>query len=240
MKQNEKILIIFDVDKTITNEDSLDVISKYLLTSEQKIQFQQNVTDEMIWVDSLNYFYELSKSNGKNIFSIKKALEKVNLTEGMIDLFSFLRKNKKIFDSIIISGGNKFSVNYLIKYHNLDDVIKEQYANQSEIKEDMLYISKASEHNCDICDPSICKKKELDNFFEKYPKNQYNKIFYICDGYNDLCLVRYLQKNDILFLRKYYDLYNTLYVDGVDFKINCKCCPWKDGKEIIRKIKKII
>ena len=240
MKQNEKILIIFDVDKTITNEDSLDVISKYLLTSEQKLQFQQNVTDEMIWVDSLNYFYELSKSNGKNIFSIKKALEKVNLTEGMIDLFSFLRKNKKIFDSIIISGGNKFSVNYLIKYHNLDDVIKEQYANQSEIKEDMLYISKASEHNCDICDPSICKKKELDNFFEKYPKNQYNKIFYICDGYNDLCLVRYLQKNDILFLRKYYDLYNTLYVDGVDFKINCKCCPWKDGKEIIRKIKKII
>ena len=115
MKQNEKILIIFDVDKTITNEDSLDVISKYLLTSEQKLQFQQNVTDEMIWVDSLNYFYELSKSNGKNIFSIKKALEKVNLTEGMIDLFSFLRKNKKIFDSIIISGGNKFSVNYLIK-----------------------------------------------------------------------------------------------------------------------------
>jgi 2,3-diketo-5-methylthio-1-phosphopentane phosphatase len=240
MKQNEKILIIFDVDKTITNEDSLDVISKYLLTSEQKLQFQQNVTDEMIWVDSLNYFYELSKSNGKNIFSIKKALEKVNLTEGMIDLFSFLRKNKKIFDSIIISGGNKFSVNYLIKYHNLDDVIKEQYANQSEIKEDMLYISKASEHNCDICDPSIRKKKELDNFFEKYPKNQYNKIFYICDGYNDLCLVRYLQKNDILFLRKYYDLYNTLYVDGVDFKINCKCCPWRDGKEIIRKIKKII
>jgi 2,3-diketo-5-methylthio-1-phosphopentane phosphatase len=240
MKQNEKILIIFDVDKTITNEDSLDVISKYLLTSEQKLQFQQNVTDEMIWVDSLNYFYELSKSNGKNIFSIKKALEKVNLTEGMIDLFSFLRKNKKIFDSIIISGGNKFSVNYLIKYHNLDDVIKEQYANQSEIKDDMLYISKAHEHNCDICDPSICKKKELDNFFEKYPKNQYNKIFYICDGYNDLCLVRYLQKNDILFLRKYYDLYNTLYVDGVDFKINCKCCPWKDGKEIIRKIKKII
>ena len=240
MKQNEKILIIFDVDKTITNEDSLDVISKYLLTSEQKLQFQQNVTDEMIWVDSLNYFYELSKQNGKNIFSIKKALEKVNLTEGMNELFSFLRKNKKIFDSIIISGGNKFSVNYLIKYHNLDDVIKEQYANQSEIKEDMLYISKASEHNCDICDPSICKKKELDNFFEKYPKNQYNKIFYICDGYNDLCLVRYLQKNDILFLRKYYDLYNTLYVDGVDFKINCKCCPWKDGKEIIRKIKKII
>ncbi len=240
MKQNEKILIIFDVDKTITNEDSLDVISKYLLTSEQKLQFQQNVTDEMIWVDSLNYFYELSKQNGKNIFSIKKALEKVNLTEGMNELFSFLRKNKKIFDSIIISGGNKFSVNYLIKYHNLDDVIKEQYANQSEIKEDNLFISKASEHNCDICDPSICKKKELDNFFEKYPKNQYNKIFYICDGYNDLCLVRYLQKNDILFLRKYYDLYNTLYVDGVDFKINCKCCPWKDGKEIIRKIKKII
>lgn len=240
MKQNEKILIIFDVDKTITNEDSLDVISKYLLTSEQKLQFQQNVNDEMIWVDSLNYFYELSKQNGKNIFSIKKALEKVNLTEGMNELFSFLRKNKKIFDSIIISGGNKFSVNYLIKYHNLDDVIKEQYANQSEIKEDNLFISKASEHNCDICDPSICKKKELDNFFEKYPKNQYNKIFYICDGYNDLCLVRYLQKNDILFLRKYYDLYNTLYVDGVDFKINCKCCPWKDGKEIIRKIKKII
>ena len=240
MKQNEKILIIFDVDKTITNEDSLDVISKYLLTSEQKLQFQQNVNDEMIWVDSLNYFYELTKQNGKNIFSIKNALEKVNLTEGMNELFSFLRKNKKIFDSIIISGGNKFSVNYLIKYHNLDDVIKEQYANQSEIKEDNLFISKASEHNCDICDPSICKKKELDNFFEKYPKNQYNKIFYICDGYNDLCLVRYLQKNDILFLRKYYDLYNTLYVDGVDFKINCKCCPWKDGKEIIRKIKKII
>ena len=239
MKQ-EKILIIFDVDKTITNEDSLDVISKYLLSSQQKLEFQNNVTDEMVWVDSLNYFFELSKLNGKNISSIKNALEKVNLTDGMTELFSFLRKNKKIFDVIIISGGNNSSVNYMMKYNNLDDVIQFVFANQSEIKDDSLLISRATEHSCDICDPSICKKKELDNFLKKNPKNQYSKTIFICDGYNDLCLTRYLKKTDYLFLRKYYDLYNTIYIDGVDFKINCKCCPWRDGKEIIRKIQKIL
>ena len=53
----KKTLCVFDVDRTITNEDSMDVTSRYLLTSDQ-IELLDEAAEKYInWCDTLNFFF---------------------------------------------------------------------------------------------------------------------------------------------------------------------------------------
>jgi len=242
---NNKYLIIFDVDKTITNEDSLDVTSKILLTKNQLKALDFAINNIESWSECLNYFYCLIKINNKSIQDIKNSLKKVKLTEKFQDVFSFLRENKKYFDNIIISSGNKFSIKNLMQINHFNDIIKNVYANESYILNDRVYIFNSNRHQCDICDISLCKKTELDKYLASIDNNnnnnnEYKRFIFICDGYNDLCLVRYFKEDDYVLLRKNYDLYNTLYNENIEYKIICNLIPWENGDDIIQILNKIL
>ena len=235
----KKTLCVFDVDRTITNEDSMDVTSRYLLTYEQLELLDEAAEKYINWCDTLNFFFQLVKSNGKGIEEIKNSLSKVDLTKGMKRLFNYLRRNDDKYDIIIISSGNIFCINEMLKFNQIDDLIKEIIANRTKIIDDTLIISEANPHNCDMCCPSICKKNELEIYFEKYPRENYERVIFICDGYNDLCLVRGLNKNDCCILRKNYDLYQTLFIEKVDIETKCKFFTWNTGFDIINIFERI-
>jgi hypothetical protein len=76
-------------------------------------------------------------------------------------------------------------------------------------------------------------------FFQKYPKDNYKRIVFLCDGYNDLCLVRALDKNDFCLLRKNYDLYRALFIEKVNVKTKCKFYSWVNGFDIVNILEKI-
>ena len=243
---NNKYLIIFDVDKTITDEDSLDVTSKILLTKNQLKALDFAINNIESWSECLNYFYCLIKINHKSIQDIKNSLKKVKLTEKFQDVFSFLRENKKYFDNIIISSGNKFSIKNIMQINHFNDIIKNVYANESYVLNDRVYIFNSNRHQCDICDISLCKKTELDKYLNSIDNNkndnnnEYKRFIFICDGYNDLWLVRYFKEDDYVLLRKNYDLYNTLYNENIEYKIICNLIPWENGDDIIQILNKIL
>ncbi len=237
--EGKKTLCVFDMDRTITNEDSMDVTSKYLLKYDQLDSLDEAAEKYINWCDTLNFFFQLVKSNGKGISEIKTSLSKVELTKGMNRLFNYLRRNDDKYDSIIISSGNIFCINEMLKINHIDDLIKEIIANRTKIINDTLIVSEANCHNCDMCCPSLCKKKELEMFFQKYPKDNYKRIVFLCDGYNDLCLVRALEKNDFCLLRKNYDLYRALFIEKVNVKIKCKFYSWVNGFDIVNILEKI-
>ena len=223
---NNKYLIIFDVDKTITDEDSLDVTSKILLTKNQLKALDFAINNIESCSECLDYFYLLIKINNKTIQDIQNSLKKVRLTENFQNVFSFLRENKKYFDNIIISSGNKFSIKNIMQINHFNDIIKKVYANESYILNDRVYIFNSNRHQCDICDISLCKKTELDKYLNNDDvdnnnnnnnnnndddddnnnnnnnNNEYKRFIFICDGYNDLCLVRYFKEDDYVLLRK--------------------------------------
>jgi 2,3-diketo-5-methylthio-1-phosphopentane phosphatase len=237
--EGKKTLCVFDMDRTITNEDSMDVTSKYLLNYNQLDSLDEAAEKYENWCDTLNFFFQLIKSNKKGITEIKNALSKVELSKGMNRLFNYLRRNEDKYESIIISSGNIFCINEMLKFHHIDDLIKEIIANRTKIINDTLIVSEANSHNCDMCCPSICKTKELELYFKKNPRHNYKRVVFTCDGYNDLCLVRALEKNDCCVLRKNYDLYQALFIDKVNVKTKCKFFTWTTGYDIINILERI-
>ena len=121
--EGKKTLCVFDMDRTITNEDSMDVTSKYLLKYEQLDSLDEAAEKYINWCDTLNFFFQLVKSNGKGISEIKTSLSKVELTKGMNRLFNYLRRNDDKYDSIIISSGNIFCINEMLKINHIDEFI---------------------------------------------------------------------------------------------------------------------
>ena len=233
----KKTLCVFDVDRTITNEDSMDVTSRYLLTYEQ-IELLDEAAEKYInWCDTLNFFFQLVKSNGKGIEEIKNSLSKVDLTKGMKRLFNYLRRNDDKYDLIIISSGNIFCINEMLKFNQIDDLIKEIIANRTKVIDDTLIISEANSHNCDKCCPSICKKNELEIYFEKYPRENYERVIFICDGYNDICLAKNLGKNDVTLARKNFAFHKSIDENNLIKDFNCKVDFWENGNEIINYLK---
>ena len=237
--EGKKTLCVFDMDRTITNEDSMDVTSKYLLKYDQLDSLDEAAEKYINWCDTLNFFFQLVKSNGKGISEIKTSLSKVELTKGMNRLFNYLRRNDDKYDSIIISSGNIFCINEMLKINHIDDLIKEIIANRTKIIDDALIVSEANPHNCDMCCPSICKKNELEIYFEKHPRNNYKRVVFMCDGYNDLCLVRNLEKNDCCVLRKNYDLYQALFIEKVNVKTKCKFFTWVTGFDVVNILERL-
>ena len=237
--EGKKTLCVFDMDRTITNEDSMDVTSKYLLNYNQLDSLEEACEKYINWCDTLNFFFQLVKSNKKGIEEIKNALSKVELSKGMNRLFNYLRRNEDKYESIIISSGNIFCINEMLKFHHIDDLIKEIIANRTKIINDTLIVSEANCHNCDMCCPSLCKKKELEIYFQKFPRQNYKRVVFMCDGYNDLCLVRALEKNDCCVLRKNYDLYQALFIEKVNVKTKCKFFSWVTGFDIVNILERI-
>ena len=74
--------------------------------------------------------------------------------------------------------------------------------------------------------------------YEDYTENkQYEKIIFVCDGNNDYCLGKKLEKNDKIFVRKDYSLYRKLYNKGWKDNLQCDIKCWENGNEIVEWLK---
>ena len=60
--EGKKTLCVFDMDRTITNEDSMDVTSKYLLNYNQLDSLDEAAEKYENWCDTLNFFFQLIKT----------------------------------------------------------------------------------------------------------------------------------------------------------------------------------
>ena len=236
-----KTLIIFDLDQTITNVDTFKTITKMLLTPEETEEIKNiSKIPEINWIPIQNKLYEYAYKHGKDHLSIKNALESIPLTNGMKELFEYLRQNLSKFELIILSSGNKISIEYLLAYNKIIDIFKVILTNPSYVNEKgIIKVSQSNKHNCKTCNACQCKKVELNEYFKKNPKQNYDKIIWICDGKNDICLCESLENKDYVFPRKDYDLYKELYNKNFKDKIKCKIISWKDGFDIINELKKL-
>ena len=229
-----KTLIIFDLDQTITNIDTFKTITSMLLTPEETSEIIKKCKNpEINWIPIQNLLYEYAYKHGKDHLSIKKALE-------YKELFDFLKQNLNKYELIILSSGNKISIEYLLTYNNIIDIFKAILTNPSYINEKgIIKVSQSNKHDCKTCNACQCKKIELNEYFKKNPKQNYDKIIWICDGKNDICLCECLENKDYVFPRKDYDLYKEIYIKNFKEKIRCKIISWKDGFDIINELKKL-
>ena len=75
----------------------------------------------------------------------------------------------------------------------------------------------------------ICKMDLLKHYLQS---RKYEKIVFVGDGSNDLCLSLYLSSHDVVFPREGYKLVSLLDQNCVQAKV----IAWKDGFDIIKNI----
>jgi len=244
MDDNDKILLLIDFDGTIVDGDIIfTMFEKTLNKEDYKI-----VTD----FDHLNYgeaidkYYKLMSSYNKTTKDINPVLEQMKFNEGIQELFNFIRDNKNKFFLILITGDDLYPTTYFLKYKGFFDLFDYLIGIPSDINIDkenkeIIKISLLPNHDCEFCDESLCKTNEFLKFLEKNEKFKNNKIYYICDGWNDFCLSsKYLRKNDYIFIREGCSFCKLLKKEGYKNKIKSNIHYWKNGFEIINKLKSII
>ena len=244
MNDNDKILLLIDFDGTIVDGDIIFTMFEKTLNKED----YKSVTD----FDHLNYgeaidkYYILLSSYKKTTKDINPVLEQMKINEGIPELFKFIRDNKNKFYLILITGDDLYPTKYFLKYKGFFDLfdyfigIPSDINNDKENKE-IIKVHLLPSHDCEFCDESLCKTNEFLKFLEKNEKFKNNKIYYICDGWNDFCLSsKYLRKNDFIFIRDGYSFSKLLKKEGYKDKIKSNIHYWKNGFDIIDKLKNII
>ena len=238
----KKTLLIFDFDKTILNDDSFGHIILNTLTKEE-LQIIYNNRNEN-WVDGYNYALKQLKSHGITKEKFNEMLNQISLTQGMSELFNYIKEKKENYDSIILSSNYEYVIKYILNKNNIIDIFLDiitnpsREANQDE-KEQFIYVLKKQEHNCKICNPCSCKKNEFKEFCNKHDMNNYDKVIFICDGFNDFCLAVDLGENDITLMRKNFALYKKIKSKNFENNLKCKVQAWESGNDIINYLETI-
>ena len=238
----KKTLLIFDFDKTILNDDSFGHIILNTLTKEE-LQIIYNNRNEN-WVDGYNYVLKQLKSHGITKEKFNEMLNQISLTQGMSELFNYIKEKKENYDSIILSSNYEYVIKYILNKNNIIDIFLDiitnpsREANQDE-KEQFIYVLKKQEHNCKICNPCSCKKNEFKEFCNTHDMNNYDKVIFICDGFNDFCLAVDLGENDITLMRKNFALYKKIKSKNFENNLKCKVQAWESGNDIINYLETI-
>ena len=232
-----KILLIFDFDETITDQDSLYEQARMTLSEEDYKKIME--IDEFDYYDAFNYFFKKEKEAGLNLKDINSNLEKLSLSPKIKELFDYIRKNKSKYDLIVLSGDIDYSIKYVLNYHKILDLFSCIICNKAEIQEEnaerIMYVPRDQfPHNCELCVESQCKGLEL----EKFLKNKnYEKILFVCDGGNDFCPAKKLmKKGDIVFPREGHRFLERIKFENLENDLKCEIFPWKTGEDIIHKL----
>ena len=236
---DKKDLIIFDIDETVTDPNSLLFSTEYLISKEEKENVLKLAT-HMTWENLFTYFIQKLKENKKTNKDLDEATEKCPLSPGMKNLFEYIKQNLNKYYVIIISGGFTYQINYLLKYHNFKDCVNEIYClNSEETNDNLLKITNRRQYNCPNCNPSQCKSQDLKDFLELKGRDSFKNIIFICDGGNDICFSKHLNKGDLLFPRIGFTLCHLLFDENKKDIIKANIYPWENAKQIIDVLKKL-
>ena len=195
------------------------------------------------WIKYGNDYLKLFKQHGVTLEKINKVLERVSLTDGMQNLFEYIKQNKTKYDLVLLTSTFEYAINYLLNKFKIKELFTEIYCVNSKIgkpeDDQVIYISIRKEHDCKDCGPCECKNFDYKEFSKNHDMKKYSKTIFLCDGKNDFCLAKNLKKNDTILLRYNYDLYKKLYNDGYKSEICSELVDWVSGNDIIKYLEKM-
>jgi 2,3-diketo-5-methylthio-1-phosphopentane phosphatase len=226
---NQKLLI-FDFDKTIIQNDTIHFLAQHFIPDLYN-KMKGNLYKVNDWIAFNNEIFQEMKKNNVTIEKLKEKMGEIELSPNFNELFSFLKKNKDKYDINIISAGNKYCISNILQHKNLLSLFTNIYAdNGEENKENLIKVSSFGFLNCVDCYPALCKSL----IYEKYFKGKYKQNIFVCDGYNDFCLSKKLNKNDIILVRKNHNLFHILYKKNGIKELKCKVNIWENGLEVLK------
>ena len=234
-----KILMAFDFDRTITVENT-DYIALELLPKEDQDRLWKSCKQGQ-WTKFVNAMFKTLVHRNVSIDVLRKSIRKLELNEGMLELFQYIQANENLYDCIIISDCNDWFINIILEANNLKTVFKKVFTNPATIIDnELLHVAPCHSHNHISCPYNMCKGTLLQNFVKEQNIDgiTYRKVYYFGDSTNDFCACETLSETDLIFPRKGFSLENKLNeIRKNDQKhIRAQVIPWKNGFDIINSL----
>lgn len=170
-------------------------------------------------------------------------LETIPFTAGMTDLLKFISAQENT-DCIVISDSNTIFIDWILNASGLRAAVDQVFTNPATINESgYMEVQHYHSHDCERCPVNLCKRKVLELYLSDQLKRglEYQHIFYVGDGGNDLCPTSCLREGDVVMPRKGYTLEKLLTRQGSqqeDVSLRAKVVAWSTGAEILEELKK--
>ncbi|XP_007539362.1 pyridoxal phosphate phosphatase PHOSPHO2 [Erinaceus europaeus] len=238
-----KILLVFDFDNTIINDNSDTSIIQCApgkkLPSELKDSYKKG-----FWTEFMGRVFKYLGEEGVREDEMRRTVTSMPLTPGMVELLTFIRKKKDTFDCIIISDSNSVFINWVLEASEFHDVFDKVFTNPAAFDSNgYLTVQNHHAHSCSKCPKNLCKNVVLVEFVDQQLQQgvNYTRIVYIGDGGNDVCPVTSLKKDDVAMARKGYTLQKTVTRMSQNLEpIASSVVIWSSGIEIISHLQFLI
>ncbi|XP_012882461.1 PREDICTED: pyridoxal phosphate phosphatase PHOSPHO2 [Dipodomys ordii] len=238
-----KILLVFDFDNTIIDDNSDTWIVQCAPDQKLPIELQDSY-QKGFWTEFMGRVFKYLGNEGVGEDEMKRTMLSMPFTPGVVELFNFIRENKDKFDCIIISDSNSVFIDWILEAADFHDVFDNVFTNPAAFDSNgHLTVENYHAHSCDRCPKNLCKNVVLVEFVDKQLKQgvNYTQIVYVGDGGNDLCPVTFLKKDDIAMPRKGYTLHKTLSKMSQNLQpVESSVVIWSSGVEIISHLQSLI
>ncbi|KAF0870655.1 pyridoxal phosphate phosphatase PHOSPHO2 [Crocuta crocuta] len=238
-----KILLVFDFDNTIINENSDTWIVQCAPEKKLPIELQDSY-EKGFWTEFMGRVFKYLGDEGVSEDEMKRTVTSMPFTLGMVELLNFIRKNKDKFDCIIISDSNSVFIDWVLEATGFHDVFDKVFTNPAAFDSNgHLTVENYHAHSCNRCPKNLCKNAVLVEYIDKQSQQgvNYTRIVYIGDGGNDVCPVTFLKKSDIAMPRKGYTLQKTLSKMSQNLEpMESSVVVWSSGVEIISHLQFLI
>ncbi|XP_069030388.1 pyridoxal phosphate phosphatase PHOSPHO2 [Embiotoca jacksoni] len=237
-----KILMVFDFDHTVVDDNSDTWVIRCLptqtLPDSVKHSYRKGLWTEFMG-RVMNYIGDQEVSPDR----IRSVMETIPFTAGMTDLLTFISENKSTVDCIVISDSNTVFIDWILRAAGLQAAVDRVFTNPAEFSESgRMRVRCHHSHDCDRCPVNLCKRKVLELYLSQQSGGgvEYERIFYVGDGGNDLCPTSCLRGRDIVMPRKGYTLEKLLRkMEGQedDASLRAKVIAWSSATDILQELK---
>lgn len=174
---------------------------------------------------------------------LRSVMETIPLTAGMADLLAFILEHKRAVDCIVVSDSNAMFIEWILQAAELRAAVDRVFTNPARVNEQgRVEVRPHHSHDCKRCPVNLCKRKVLELYLAEHRDRggEYEQIFYVGDGGNDLCPTSCLRKDDVAMPRRGYTLEKLLAQlanQRGSHGLKAKVIPWNTGGDILQELK---
>ncbi|XP_019935187.2 pyridoxal phosphate phosphatase PHOSPHO2 [Paralichthys olivaceus] len=237
-----KTLVVFDFDHTVVDDNSDTWVVRCLpgqtLPDSVKNSYRKGHWTEFMG-RVMNYIGDQEVSPDR----VRSVMETIPFTAGMTDLLTFISQNKSTIDCIVISDSNTMFIEWILHAARLQVAVDQVFTNPAKFNElGYMEVQCYHSHECNRCPVNLCKRKVLELYLSGRSDGgvEYERVFYVGDGGNDLCPTSCLRSHDVVMPRKGYTLEKLLAKrEGQvhDASLRARVLAWSSGTEILQELK---
>jgi len=237
----DKLVVVFDFDWSLINENSDTYIFKQLAESVYEMLCESAADRPGQWTEVVDEaLVRLQVDEGVDKSEIRSVLESVPHFPEMVEVVKLVGGSPG-GEVHILSDANEFFIHVFLEKHGLSDFVTTIQSNRSFFDEVGTlrvkpFQSTEDPHECEMCPMNLCKGGVLETLDILRPGT---KVLYVGDGSNDFCPALRLRKEDELLMRADPDhpqalgLSKRIEANAEDFQVLAKINAWTSGAQVL-------